>query len=89
VIAQTAKPAGMSQEERKEQEKVRKQLKNKIDQLEKEVSLLETSIQALTKEIADNPTDIKLAQKYTILEKDLEKAMEHWEIEQNNWEALG
>jgi ATP-binding cassette subfamily F protein 3 len=89
VIAQTAKPAGMSQEERKEQEKVRKQLKNKIDQLEKEVSLLETDIQAITKEIAANPTDIKLAQKYTILEKDLEKAMEHWEIEQNNWEALG
>lgn len=89
AIAQAAKPAAMSQEEKKEQDKVRKQLKNKIDQLEKEVSLLETAIQALTKEIAENPTDIKLAQKYTILEKDLEKAMEHWEIEQNNWEALG
>lgn len=78
----------LSYAEQREQQKMLKRARKKVDDAEEEIARLEAAIADVEKQMADGRTDNEIIEQHTSLNKKLENAMSIWELATEEYESL-
>ena len=78
----------MSYAEQKEQEKMVRRARKKVEECEQEIARIEAEIATVEQEIAEGKTDGDIFNRHAALNKSLENAMSLWELASTELESL-
>ena len=78
----------MSYAEQKEQEKIVRRARKKVEECEQEIARIEAEIATVEQEIAEGKTDGDIFNRHAALNKSLENAMSLWELASTELDSL-
>ncbi|MDE6082097.1 MAG: hypothetical protein K2F70_07500, partial [Muribaculaceae bacterium] len=78
----------LSYAEQREQQKMQKRARKKVEDAEAEIARLEAAIADAEQQMADGRTDNEILETHASLNKKLENAMSVWELASEEYESL-